>query len=84
MDHCLLKSKNLKEYNALDKINLRVKSMCAKQPELHWLQSVYEKCESVGVSRTTIERFSKFYLNEGNEKNDRLIATSERTKGTCK
>lgn len=58
--------------------------MSVKQQELDWLQSVYENCESVGVSKTLIERFSKYYLNEGDEKNDRLIATSKRTKGTCK
>ena len=44
--------------------------MDTKQQELKWIESIYENCEIVGISKYIIERFSKYYLNDGKIKNE--------------
>ena len=35
-----------------------------KQQEQEWLKKIYEKCESVGVSKSVIKQFESYYLNK--------------------
>lgn len=36
----------------------------------HWIESIYENCESVGVSKLIIKRFSIHFLSKEGVKND--------------
>lgn len=53
--------------------------MKKSHPELQWLKSVYENCETVGISKSTVERFEKYYLTERRQQNGRMDSVSKRT-----
>lgn len=53
--------------------------MHRKQQELHWLQSVYKNCETLGISGFVIKRFETYYLEERNDQNNRIVSTTKRT-----
>lgn len=53
-----------------------------KEPE--WINSIYENCESVGISKIIIDRFSKYFLKDEDVNGDWFISVNERFEDTGK
>ena len=46
--------------------------------DLQWLKSIYENCESVGISKSVIQQFEDYYENQRSDKNEFVDRLSER------